>query len=187
MPGGHARLHTCCGRSILEPLDRGALSAWRCPDVATCAHALAPSQHALAKALVIADEPYKGHSNYYEWLTAMFRTKRELLAAGLEKAGITPMVGHGGFFLMGDTSRLTVPQKYLDECTPAAPDGVTRDWALCRWLAYEAGVIAIPTSPFFSAPNKALAANYVRFAFCKSDETIIEACDRLATLTQKQL
>ena len=147
----------------------------------------APIQHALAKALTIAEEPYKGHPSYYEWLLAMFRSKRELLAAGLEKAGIEPMVGHGGFFLMGDTSRLTVPQKYLDESTPAAPDGVTRDWALCRWLAYEAGVIAIPTAPFFSAPNKQLAANYVRFAFCKSDETIVEACDRLAAITSEQL
>ena len=97
------------------------------------------------------------------------------------------MVGHGGFFLMADTSKLTVPQKYLEERTPAAPDGVTRDWALCRWLAYEAGVIAIPTSPFFSPPNKQRASNYGRFAFCKSDETIVEACDRLYELTKDQL
>jgi len=144
----------------------------------------APIQQALAKALAIADSPYKGHPTYYDWLTSLFRAKRALLADGLQKAGIRPMVGHGGFFLMGDTSSLQVPQKYLDECTPAAPDGVTRDWALCRWLAYEAGVIAIPTSPFFSGPNKHLSANYVRFAFCKSDETIVEACERLAALTQ---
>jgi len=147
----------------------------------------APIQHALAKALTIADEPYEGHANYYGFLTSLYRAKRELLEKGLEKAGLRPMVGHGGFFLMADTSRLTVPQKYLDESTPAAPDGVTRDWALCRWFAYEAGVIAIPTSPFFSPPNKALAGNYVRFAFCKSDETIIEACDRLYELTKDQL
>ena len=147
----------------------------------------APIQHALAKALMIADDPYEGHANYYEWLKELFRSKRKLLADGLERAGIRPMVGHGGFFLMGDTSRLLVPQKYLDERTPAAPDGVTRDWALCRWLAYEAGVIAIPTSPFFSPPNKHLAANYVRFAFCKSDDTIREACDRLEALTKHHL
>lgn len=132
--------------------------------------------------LALADEPYRGHDSYYSWLTSLFRGKRELLAAGLRRAGMVPMRGHGGFFLMADTSALAVPQRYLDEVTPAAPDGVTRDWALCRWLAAEAGVIAIPTSPFFSAANKHLASNYVRFAFCKSDATIEEACRRLEAL-----
>ena len=56
---------------------------------------------------------------------------------------------------------------------------MTRDWALCRWLAYEGGVIAIPASPFFSEANKHLGANYVRFAFCKGDDTIREASEKL--------
>ena len=88
----------------------------------------------------------------------------------------------GGFFLMADTSAIAVPQRYLDEATPAAPDGVTRDWAFCRWLALEGGVIAIPSSPFYSGPNKALASNYIRFAFCKSDDTLVEACERIEKL-----
>ena len=114
----------------------------------------APIQHALARALERAEQPYEGHASYYDWLTAMFRAKRALLAEGLASAGFEPMTGHGGFFLMADTSRLRVPREHLDAVTPAAPDGVTRDWALCRWMAYEAGVIAIPTSPFFSTANK---------------------------------
>lgn len=92
------------------------------------------------------------------------------------------MAGEGGFFLMADISSLPVPQKYLDECTPAAPDGVPRDWALCRYMAAEAGVIAIPSSPFFSPANKPIGASYVRFAFCKSDETLRAAGDRLEAL-----
>ena len=39
------------------------------------------------------------------------RSKRELLAGGLERAGMRPMVGHGGFFVMADTS---VKLKYED-------------------------------------------------------------------------
>jgi aspartate/methionine/tyrosine aminotransferase len=92
-----------------------------------------------------------------------------------------PLRGNGGFFLMAETSRLTVPEEYLRQTTSAAPE-MTRDWALCRWLACEAGVIAIPCAPFFSSAHKHRAANLVRFAFCKSDETLIEACDRLAAL-----
>merc|ERR1719506_3175429 len=95
------------------------------------------------------------------------------------------MGGSGGFFLMADTSALTVPQSYLDESTAAAPT-MTRDWALCRWLAKEGGVIAIPASPFYSPPNRHLAANYVRFAFCKADATLISAADKLAALAAGQ-
>ena len=88
----------------------------------------------------------------------------------------------GGFFLMADTSAIRVPQEYLGEVTAAAPNGVTRDWAFCRWMALEGGVIAIPASPFYSAENKELAAGYIRFAFCKGDDTIEEACARIEKL-----
>ena len=61
----------------------------------------------------------------------------------------------------------------------AGDDRVAPDWAFCTWLAEHHGVIAIPASPFFTdKPSRPL----VRFAFCKSDETLIEACDRLAAL-----
>ncbi|MDC0526043.1 aminotransferase class I/II-fold pyridoxal phosphate-dependent enzyme [bacterium] len=141
-----------------------------------------PVQNALSRVLTLADGPYEGHASYYEWLRAMYRHKREVLATGLRRAGMGVMAGQGGFFLMADTSAIAVPQRYLDEATPAAPDGVTRDWAFCRWLALEGGVIAIPSSPFYSGPNKALASNYIRFAFCKSDDTLVEACERIEKL-----
>ena len=141
-----------------------------------------PVQNALSRVLTLADEPYEGHESYYEWLRDMYRRKREVLASGLRRAGMGIMEGQGGFFLMADTSAVTVPQKYLDETTPASPNGVTRDWAFCRWMALEGGVIAIPASPFYSEPNKALAANYVRFAFCKGDATLEEAASRIEKL-----
>lgn len=136
---------------------------------------------ALSRVLTLADEPYDGSDSYYQWLQATFRHKREVLASGLERSGMVPMGGSGGFFLMADTSALTVPQSYLDETTAAAP-AMTRDWALCRWLAKEGGVIAIPASPFYSPPNRHLAANYVRFAFCKADSTLTTAADKIALL-----
>jgi len=145
-----------------------------------------PVQNALSRVLTLADGPYEGHASYYEWLRAMYRRKREVLASGLRRAGMGVMAGQGGFFLMADTSAISVPQRYLDEVTPAAPNGVTRDWAFCRWMALEGGVIAIPTSPFYSLPNKALASSYVRFAFCKGDDTLEEACARIERLIASQ-
>ena len=143
-----------------------------------------PVQNALSRVLTLADQPYEGHPSYYDWLRAMYRRKREVLASGLRRAGMGIMEGQGGFFLMADTSGIRVPQRFLEEVTPAAPDGVTRDWAFCRWMAIEGGVIAIPASPFYTGPNKELAANYIRFAFCKSDETLVEAAARIEKLVQ---
>jgi len=148
-----------------------------------------PMQQALSQVLTRADEPYTAQgrtsSSYYEWLTDTFRHKREVLAKGFERSGIVPMDGQGGFFLMADTSALRVPEEYMRHTTPAAPQ-MTRDWALCRWFAIEGGVIAIPSSPFFSEENKDLGANYVRFAFCKADSTLEEASDKIAQLVEKQ-
>ena len=132
--------------------------------------------------LTLADGSYEGHASYYEWLKALYRRKREVLARGLRRAGMRVMAGDGGFFLMADTSAIRVPRRYLGEATPASPGGVTRDWAFCRWMALEGGVIAIPASPFYSPQNKRLAAGYIRFAFCKGDDTIEEACDRIEKL-----
>ena len=142
----------------------------------------APMQHALAKVLCEADQPYEGHASYYDWLRSMLRSKRALLEEGVRKAGMLPMAGQGGITLMADTSAIEVPERYLLETTPAAPDGVPRDWALCRYLALEGGVIAIPASPFFSDGNKHLGANYVRFAFCKGDDTLLLAAEKMEAL-----
>jgi len=165
----------CVGpAALIQPIQR------LLPYVQFCVSA--PVQHALSRILVQADEPFHGHPSYYDWLTSMLRDKRSLLEAGVRRAGMEPMPGQGGILLMADTSKVVVPDEYLQERTLAAPDGVTRDWALCRYLAYEAGVIAIPASPFFSEGNKELGANYVRFAFCKSDETLKLASDKMAAL-----
>eukprot|EP00310_Coccolithus_braarudii_P022139 CAMPEP_0183355830 /NCGR_PEP_ID=MMETSP0164_2-20130417/42038_1 /TAXON_ID=221442 /ORGANISM="Coccolithus pelagicus ssp braarudi, Strain PLY182g" /LENGTH=445 /DNA_ID=CAMNT_0025529069 /DNA_START=138 /DNA_END=1475 /DNA_ORIENTATION=- len=143
--------------------------------------AATPMQQALSRVLPLADQPYEGHASYYDWLCHMYEQKRRLLAKGLSAAGMRPLKGQGGFFLMADTSALEVPAEYMSLSTPAAPE-MTRDWALCRWLASEAGLIAIPASPFYSLPNKHLGANLVRFAFCKGDDTLLDASTRLAQI-----
>ncbi len=153
------------------------------PFVQFCA--ATPMQQALSRVLTLADQPYEGHASYYEWLCAMYRRKREVLVGAIGRAGLQPVAGQGGFFLMADTSALEVPDEFLKASTPAAPV-MTRDWALCRWLALEAGVVAIPASPFFSLENRHLGANHIRLAFCKSDATLIEAGERLERFVESR-
>jgi len=145
-----------------------------------------PMQEAMVHVLQQADEPYKGFESYYHWMRHEYSDKKKLMEAGLRGAGIIPMEAQGGFFLIGETTAIDVPKVYLEKGTPAMPE-MTRDWAFCRWMALEHGVIAIPTSPFFSKPNRYLAGNYVRFAFCKKDETITEACQKMKIMAAENL
>lgn len=80
-----------------------------------------------------------------------------------------------------------VPDKYLKASTPAMPV-MTHDWAFCRWLAIEYGLVAIPTSPFFSEASRkrGLGNGFVRFCFCKTDETIEAAAEVLSRMAREQ-
>jgi len=82
----------------------------------------------------------------------------------------------GGYFLTCDVSGVEVPQKYLDEVS-LAMGPVSKDWAFCKWLAIDYGVLSIPVAPFFSKESRSRgdAGAYVRFAFCKNDSTIERA------------
>jgi aspartate/methionine/tyrosine aminotransferase len=88
--------------------------------------------------------------------------------------GLRVSVPRGTYFIMADY-------------TPLAIEGVSDDVSFCRWLIENLGVAAIPPSAFYSDAHKALGRNWVRFAFCKRQETLEAAADRLKGLTTKTL
>uniref|UniRef100_A0A7S4I3R0 Aminotransferase class I/classII large domain-containing protein n=1 Tax=Odontella aurita TaxID=265563 RepID=A0A7S4I3R0_9STRA len=149
-------------------------------------------QEALARALPRADEPYEGHPSYYEYLKAKYTRKRDLLATALRQAGFAvpdwDASPGGGFFIfarIGKDIADAVPSERIMASNPAAPGGVARrDWALCQWMAEEKGVLCIPASPFFSRERAEEGASdeFVRIAFCKTDETIEKAAQALMNL-----
>ncbi|KAL3798053.1 hypothetical protein HJC23_012344 [Cyclotella cryptica] len=152
-------------------------------------------QEALARTLPRADEPYEGYSSYYEYLNSKYRRKRDLLGTALKDAGFaipdynrTP---GGGFFIFARITpelKSVLPSNRMElEYTknPAAPGGQARlDWALCQWMAEEKGVLCIPSSPFFSREKALHGASdeFIRVAFCKTDETIARAASALHSL-----
>ncbi len=137
-----------------------------------------PFQYALASALKIANQPYKGKNNYYEWIKAEYQRKREIFCKALTEAGFTPFISRGTFFILADASRIELPEPYRSDTS------VTKDWSMCRWLTKEIGVTAIPPSAFCSEENKPLVKNYVRFTFCKTDQIMKEAGERLMKVKQ---
>ncbi len=105
-------------------------------------------------------------NGYYAELEQMFQHKRDLLLAQLENTPFRALEPQGGYFVIADSSAL----EFKD------------DTQLCQALPELTGVVAIPPSAFYSDAHKHLAKNLVRFAFCKSDEAILEAGRRLQRL-----
>ena len=58
--------------------------------------------------------------------------------------------------------------------------GFDDDVEFARYLVRDIGVAAVPGSSFYS--NAALGRTKLRFCFCKRDETLSEADQRLAKL-----
>lgn len=116
-----------------------------------------PFQPAVARGLGLPDEVFTG-------LARSLEGKRNRLVAGLRDAGFEVAVPRGGYFVVAD----------------AAPLGVLDAVELCHGLPERAGVAAVPVSVFHDDPEA--APTLVRFAFCKRDEVLDEACRRLAAL-----
>jgi kynurenine--oxoglutarate transaminase/cysteine-S-conjugate beta-lyase/glutamine--phenylpyruvate transaminase len=149
------------------------------PCVQFCAST--PIQTALSLAIPSAQLPYQGYSTYYEWLRSQFQNKRILLEKGLRSAGIEPLPSRGGFFLLAKLP--TVSSSILETATQS---DYPYDWKYCLMLAKSYGVVGIPASPFFqqehSQERLLKLGPMARFAFCKTDETIQIAAQRLETV-----
>ncbi len=126
-----------------------------------------PLQEAVAIALEVSPQ-----HDYFNWLGAMYKAKRDRLLNVLQDVGLPPLTPDGSYFILVDTSGLDIPR--------AA--NVRRDVDFCRWLTREVGVVAIPPSHFYSPDHQYLTDNLVRFCFCKTDEMLEEAARRLQKL-----
>ncbi|GAA4770709.1 pyridoxal phosphate-dependent aminotransferase [Streptomyces sanyensis] len=116
-----------------------------------------PFQYAVAEALRLPDA-------YFDGLRADLRRKRDLLADGLRAAGFGVYLPQGTYFVTADIR----------------PLGATDGFAFCRTLPERAGVVAIPNAVFYD--HQEAGAPFVRFAFCKKDDVLTEAADRLARM-----
>jgi aminotransferase len=86
------------------------------------------------------------------------------MADVLREAGFNFSTPEGAYYIFADFSGLSE----LDDVTFA------------KWMAQEIGVATVPGSSFYS--RKEDGRHFVRFAFCKKQETLAHAAERLATL-----
>lgn len=116
-----------------------------------------PLQRGIAHALGMPDE-------YFAQARDALRAKRDRLCAGLEAAGLEVLRPAGGYFA-------TVDIRSIGE-----QDGRV----FCRELPQRAGVVAVPVVAFYD--DESIGRPLVRFAYCKRDEVIDAAAERLAGL-----
>jgi len=113
-----------------------------------------PMQHGTAVALAAPQE-------YFEELRALYTSRRDLLAEGLDRLGFGVYTPEGTYFLLADHR----------------PFGFSDDVAFVNHVIEHVGVAAIPPSVFYNDP--ADGAELVGFAFCKSEDTRRSARRRL--------
>ena len=122
--------------------------------------AAAPLQAAGAYALSLPRE-------YYAGLETEYRARRDLLLPVLEAAGFRAFVPDGAYYVMTDISSFGFPD----------------DVEFTKHLIREVGVACVPGSSFYSSSDK--GKQQVRFCFCKKDETLNRAAERLSKLHAK--
>ncbi len=118
----------------------------------------APLQEAVAVALETLGP------SYYSGLAEEYRARRDLLCQALVQAGFGCAPPEGAYYVLADFSALSD----LD------------DVAFATWMVEEVGVAAVPGSSFFREPTR--GRRLVRFAFCKTDDVLREAAQRLASV-----
>ena len=122
--------------------------------------AAAPLQAAGAYALSLPQE-------YYDRLQSEYRARRDLLLPVLEGAGFQTFVPDGAYYIM----------------TGIDSFGFSNDVEFTKHLIREVGVACVPGSSFYSVPER--GQQQVRFCFCKKDETLHAAADRLSKLKSR--
>jgi aminotransferase len=117
----------------------------------------APLQEAGAAALSLPP-------GYYSKLAEGYRMRRDHLMPALSTAGFRCFRPRGAYYIMTDISAF----------------GFQDDISFARHLVQKIGVACVPGSSFYRDPRD--GARQVRFAFCKTPDTLDEAARRLKKL-----
>ncbi|MDR3638130.1 MAG: aminotransferase class I/II-fold pyridoxal phosphate-dependent enzyme [Isosphaeraceae bacterium] len=107
---------------------------------------------------------YRMPRDYYAKLAADYQARRDRLCSALLQIGFGLEPPHGAYYVMADISAF----------------GATDDVVFSQYLVRELGVATVPGSSFFR--DKELGQQCVRFCFCKRDETLDKAIERLRKL-----
>ena len=102
--------------------------------------------------------------SYYEELKSKYLERRNYLLGVLEEAGFKCFKPEGAYYIMTDISDF----------------GFSSDVEFAKYLVKDVGVAVVPGSSFYREPS--FGKHQVRFCFCKKDETLQAAAEKLSRL-----
>jgi aminotransferase len=103
--------------------------------------------------------------SFYHELSVEYQAKRDSFCAALARAGLTPSVPTGAYYVLADASRI---------------EGANSK-AKARKLLADTGIAAVAGSAFFGVDEdgRNRGEHLLRFCFAKKDAELAEACRRL--------
>lgn len=102
------------------------------------------------------------HPEHIDGLSSFYQQKRDLFISGIADSKFSLIPSQGTFFQNVDYSQIR-------------PD--LNDVEMCKFLAEEHKIVAIPVSVFYKHAPENL--RLVRFCFAKKEQTLIQACEIL--------
>lgn len=123
--------------------------------------AAAPLQEGVADGLEMLPD------SYYAELGDLYGHKRDLFYPALIEAGFKCHKPQGAYYVLADFSELS-----------DLPDD-----EFSFWLTSEIGVAPVPGSSFYSEPQD--GRHLARFAFCKTEDLLEQAAERLITIRSR--
>ncbi len=106
-------------------------------------------------------------ADYYNHLQRAYKQRRDVMMTALVKAGFSCSAPDGAYYILADFSAI---------------DGTRNDREFAIWLAETIGVATVPGTSFYGDPGRGTSS--VRFAFCKTFETLGRAAERLELLNR---
>ncbi len=101
--------------------------------------------------------------DYYGRLSAEYEYKRDMICSALDRAGLTPYIPQGAYYVLADISRV--------------PGKSSKDKAV--YILKKTGVACVPGMAFY---HDASGESLARFCFAKENNIIEEACKKLLLL-----
>ncbi len=104
-------------------------------------------------------------ADYYNHFQRAYKQRRDVMMNALVKAGFSCTAPDGAYYVLADFSAI---------------DSKRNDREFAVWLAETIGVATVPGTSFYGDPGRGTSS--VRFAFCKTFETLGRAAERLDLL-----
>lgn len=138
--------------------------------VYTCA---TPLQEALAMAFELELARIDSPDSFFNSIKTELVEKRDYMAKFLTETGFEVTLPDAGYFMIANWSKLS------DKVDLSSETDKYKDYRFTKWMTKNISLQGIPPSAFYTAPNKHLGEDFVRYCYIKKNETLQEAANIL--------